>query len=348
VLSQSRVCSAAPVDTAHLRDRQGFMLRFRLRSTGLTWGEGQGRNGAGYGRQGTCSDRKLKSYLLRLYDNSTANSHFNAMPKNFEVERRETFEKPYLKVFLRDELDYAGIASHLESLPSIRRANVTAQSNGKRDITIYPAKVYDVAEVEQEIQLTLSNYFNGSPVDPSFVNETLSSLSEKAYFQILDYILLLGKNLENFKELNVRFDEERYRDYFIPFLNAISARHSTKGEVFNKKGKTDILVFDNDGNNIFIAECKLWKGEAYLISAVDQLLENYVNWRDEKVSVIIFNRDVKKFSDVIEIATKKIENHPLCTKIIGRRNETSYSYVFRHPDDSNKEIKIELLLLNFA
>lgn len=270
------------------------------------------------------------------------------MPKNFEIERRETFEKPYLKVFLRGDLDHASVAGHLEALHSVRRANVTDQQSGKRDITVYPARAYDITEVEQEIQLTLNNYFSGNPVDPSFVTETISSISDIAYFQIIDYIILLGKNLEGFKELNVRFDEERYRDYFVPFLNAISVQYSAKGEVFNRQGKTDILVFDNEGNNIFIAECKLWRGEAYLLSAVDQLLGNYVNWRDEKTSIIIFNRDVKRFSDVVETATKAIQNHPLCDNAIGQRNGTSYSYLFRHPDDPKRTIKLELVLLNFA
>lgn len=270
------------------------------------------------------------------------------MPKNFEIEKRETFDKPYLKVFLRGGLDHASVAIHLESLHSVRRANVTDQQSGKRDITVYPAKAYDITEVEQEVQLTLNNYFSGNPVDPSFLVETISSLSDKAYFQIIDYIILLGKNLEGFKELNVRFDEERYRDYFVPFLNAVSVQHSSKGEVFNRRGKTDILVFDNEGNNIFIAECKLWKGEVYLLSAVEQLLNNYVNWRDEKTSIIIFNRDVKKFNDLIETATKAIQNHPLCLKSLGQRKDTSYSFLYRHPDDADKIIKLELVLLNFA
>lgn len=162
------------------------------------------------------------------------------------------------------------------------------------------------------------------------------SISNKAYFEILDYILVLGKNLEKFKELNTKFNEERYRDYFLPFLNSISKYHSSKGEVFNKKGKTDIILFDQDGNNVFIAECKLWKGEAYLLGGVQQMLENYVNWRDEKVAILIFNRDNKNFSNVIDIATKALENHSLCQKVIGVRKDTSYSYLFRHIDDPKK------------
>ena len=270
------------------------------------------------------------------------------MPKNFEIERRETFEKPYLKVFLRSGIDHASVANYLSVLHSVKRANVTEQSGGKKDLTIYPQKAYDITEVEQEVQLTLSNYFDGNQVDPSFITETISSISDKAYYQILDYIILLGKNLEAFKELNTKFDEERYRDYFIPFLNAISSQHSAKGEVFNRQGKTDILVFDNNGNNVFIAECKLWKGEAYLLDAVEQLLKNYINWRDEKAAIIIFNRDVRKFSELIVTATNAISKHSLCIKAHGQRKETSFSYQFKNPDDEHKSIKLELVLLNFA
>jgi len=270
------------------------------------------------------------------------------MPKNFELERRETFDEPYLKVFLKGSADHKTIAQLLETLHSVKRANVTEQKNGKKDLTIYPEKAYGIEEVEQEITLTLNNFFEGSLLDPTFVKDTISSISERAYFQIIDYILVLGKNLEAFKALNERFDEERYRDYFIPFLNSVSAQYSAKGEVFNKKGKTDILVFDNNGNNIFIAECKLWKGEAYLLSAVQQLLENYVNWRDEKTAIIIFNRDVQNFSNVIDVATKAISSHPLCIKSFGLRKDTSYSYLFRNQMDVARTIKLELVLFNFT
>ena len=268
--------------------------------------------------------------------------------KNFEIERRESFDKPYLKVFLRGGLDHSTVATHLQNLHSISRANVTDQKSGKRDLTIYPAKAYDISEVEQEIELTLKNYFEGSSVDPSFVTETISSISNKAYFQILDYILLLGKNLEAFKQLNTKFDEERYRDYFLAFLNSISKQHAAKGEVFNREGKTDILLFDKEGNNVFIAECKLWKGETYLLNGVEQLFNNYVNWRDEKTAIIIFNRDVKNFTDLTSTATKAVENHSLCLKFVGKRKDTSFSYVFRNPHDEKKQVKLELVLLNFT
>jgi hypothetical protein len=178
--------------------------------------------------------------------------------------------------------------------------------------------------------------------------EKVTVLNMDTYFQIIDYIILLGKNLENYKDLNDKFNEERYRDYFLPFLNAVNPAYSAKGEVFNRLGKTDILVCDSNGNNIFIAECKLWHGEAYLMNAVNQLLNNYVNWRDEKTAIIIFNREMRQFSQLILTATEAIMRHPLCLHAVGKRSDASWSYLFRHPDDNNSVIRLELVLFNFA
>jgi hypothetical protein len=178
--------------------------------------------------------------------------------------------------------------------------------------------------------------------------EKVTVLNMDTYFQIIDYIILLGKNLENYKDLNDKFNEERYRDYFLPFLNAVNPAYSAKGEVFNRLGKTDILVCDSNGNNIFIAECKLWHGEAYLMNAVNQLLNNYVNWRDEKTAIIIFNREMRQFSQLILTATEAMMRHPLCLHAVGKRSDASWSYLFRHPDDNNSVIRLELVLFNFA
>lgn len=176
--------------------------------------------------------------------------------------------------------------------------------------------------------------------------QALSPVGDQAYQEVISFMATLGKNLETSAGLNKKMSEEEYRDYFIPALNSISERHGAKGEVFNKKGKTDILVFDNIGNNIFLAECKLWNGAAQLRSAIDQLLGSYVNWRDDKTALVVFNRDVQKFSEVISSAREAVSNHELCAGETGSLSDVSYSYLFRHPDDPAKTCKLELLLFN--
>jgi len=119
-------------------------------------------------------------------------------------------------------------------------------------------------------------------------------------------------------------------------------------EVFHRKGKTDILVWDRSGTNLFIAECKIWKGEAYLLDGLTQLLTRYVNWRDEKTALIVFNRDIKDFTGVIRTATTALSNHALCRQPGRQRTDCSWSYLFHHPNDSARTIRLELILLNFV
>jgi hypothetical protein len=134
---------------------------------------------------------------LELANPDAARTHKkDKMPKYFETEIKESFNKKYLKIFLRYGLDYDAVSSHLNALHSVHKANVTVQQSGKLDLTVYPAKAYDISETQEEVELTLNNYLKGNSVDPQFIKETVSSVSEKAYFEVIDYMLMLSKNLE--------------------------------------------------------------------------------------------------------------------------------------------------------
>jgi len=68
------------------------------------------------------------------------------------------------------------------------------------------------------------------------------------------------------------------------------------GETFNSNGKTDILIrYEN--KNIFIAECKFWRGESLYLKTIDQLL-GYVTYRDTKTALLIFIKN-KNFTDIL-------------------------------------------------
>lgn len=264
--------------------------------------------------------------------------------KFFTIEIREIFNKKYLKVNLKDLSQLERVQKLLSDLPSIKTVNITQNKN--RDLTIYPSSVYDVEETEAEISFALNNFFSGSPLDPVFTDVGISTISEKGYSEIIERINSFGKNLEKYKNLYDKFGEEGFRDFFLPHLNSISVKHTATGETFNKIGKTDILIQDDHGNNIFIAECKLWKGEIAFLQAINQLLERYVTWRDEKVAIIVFNKDVQNFTGVISTSTTAITKHPLFNSYEGQRFPTSYSYTFKHPDDDKRIIKLELILFN--
>jgi len=215
-----------------------------------------------------------------------------------------------------------------------------------QNLTIYPV-VFSIEEMKTEVEAELERFFSGGTSDPVFIDVTIPALGDTAYFEILDRIIQLGMNLEKYPNVDKPLDEEGIRSYFLPHLNSISESHSATGETFNKKGLTDILIQDNKGHNVFIAECKLWKGSSYLHDAIDQLLERYVSWRDEKTALIVFNKDVLGFSDVIKKGVETVKNHPNCLSMIKERKETSFSYLFRQVEDPQKKIKLELVLFQF-
>jgi len=273
----------------------------------------------------------------------------SVMAKNFDLEVRETFKKPYLKVFIKDISRLNEVSAILSGLSSVRKVNISeskASGSPERNLTVYPSRVHDISETKQEVEFTLNNFYAGSKADPLFETEAISVISDRGYSQIIERILTFGKNLEKFQSLYHHFDEENFRDFFLPHLNSISSRHTSTGETFNKRGKTDILIQDTEGNNVFIAECKLWKGQSELKNAVDQLLERYVNWRDEKVALIFFNKDVKGFSEVIAKAIEALKEHSHFDSYLGNRKDTSHPFIFKHPEDIGKKIKLELILFN--
>ena len=115
------------------------------------------------------------------------------------------------------------------------------------------------------------------------------------------------------------------------------------GETFNYEGKTDILI-KVDGRNIFIGECKFWTGEKGYLETLDQVL-SYLSWRDTKAAVLVFNRN-KDFSGVLEKIEQATGKHENCKKLVKKRSESSWTYLFGHKDDANREISITVQAYN--
>jgi hypothetical protein len=139
-----------------------------------------------------------------------------------------------------------------------------------------------------------------------------------------------------------KIDEESLRTHFLVQLNS-QYEGSATGETFNFQGKTDILIKE-DGKNIFIGECKFWKGEKAYLETLDQLL-GYLSWRDTKASVLIFNRN-KDFSSVLEKLQEATPKHPHCKKLVIQRSETSWTYLFSQPEDPNREMTVTVQAYN--
>lgn len=154
-----------------------------------------------------------------------------------------------------------------------------------------------------EVPRTLSVPITKRPVAVQLVPETAPRqqewvLSPDLYQAILDLIHDWGVVMERHPSIYEGKDEEALRDLFILLLSPHF--QYAGGETFNKRGKTDILI-RHEKQNVFVAECKIWRGEKELTKAVDQLL-SYLTWRDSKAALILFvrNKDVQKVIQQIE------------------------------------------------
>jgi len=156
-------------------------------------------------------------------------------------------------------------------------------------------------------------------------------------------ILHIMQNMVQVMELSPHafhdMGEEDLRSHFLVQLNGAFKGQAT-GETFNFQGKTDILMRDQ-GKNVFIAECKFWKGEKAFLATLDQLL-SYLSWRDTKAAVVIFNRNAD-FSSVLAKIRETVPKHQHFKRDRSGSGESAFRYIFGQPNDSNREIILTVL-----
>jgi hypothetical protein len=158
-----------------------------------------------------------------------------------------------------------------------------------------------------------------------------------------DEILRIMKNMVQVMELSphafCEMCEEDLRFHFLVHLNGAFSGQAT-GETFNFQGKTDILI-RVDGKNIFVAECKFWKGEKAFQDTIDQLL-SYLSWRDTKAAILVFNRNAG-FTAVLEKIGASVPGHKNFKRDLGKFDDSTFRYVFAQPNDVNREIALTVL-----
>lgn len=167
-------------------------------------------------------------------------------------------------------------------------------------------------------------------------------LELKKYEEILNIIkhmvLVIERSPKRFRDL----DEEAIRDQFLVQLNGQYEGKAT-GETFNYNGKTDILIREK-GKNLFIAECKFWKGSKQLSEAVDQIL-GYTSWRDTKTAILLFNK-TKDFTEVVAKTKDAIIGHPNFIEQMEYSSETGMRCKLRGKDDKKRELILTIEAFN--
>ena len=144
--------------------------------------------------------------------------------------------------------------------------------------------------------------------------------------------LVIERNPAAFASL----DEETIRTHFLLQLNG-HYEGSATGETFNAAGKTDILVRVED-RNIFIAECKFWRGPKAFNAAVEQLL-SYLSWRDTKCALLVFNK-TRDSAAVRQKMHEGMEAHPAHRRTVAYDPSGDARYIFVKESDPGREIII--------
>ncbi len=171
-------------------------------------------------------------------------------------------------------------------------------------------------------------------------------LYESTYDKITRTINSILINIERCSKPIKDLKEESLRDMIVTALNASASFNGlVSSEAFNRSGKTDILIRYKD-KNLYISECKIWKGEIYFIEGITQLLDN-LTWRDSKCSYIIFSRN-SDFQDVLEKSKEYIENHSNYISFEKDVSESSFKYKFLSSHGSKKEVFLTLHLANIS
>lgn len=170
------------------------------------------------------------------------------------------------------------------------------------------------------------------------------TIDNQAYIDILEVIHDLGKTIERMPSTYEGKGEEELRDHILMYLEP-RFEGSATGETFNKTGKTDILLrYKNE--NVFIAECKFWSGEAKYLETIDQIL-GYLTWRDSKAAIVLFVKNVD-FSTVIQGVREATPKHTNFLSSDGERIEGTWqSYKVHLNRDKGRQVYLTVLLFHY-
>lgn len=165
------------------------------------------------------------------------------------------------------------------------------------------------------------------------------ALAEAEYENILSIMTSMVRVMEASPHAFSTMKEEDLRQHFLVQLNGQYQGGAT-GETFNYEGKTDILIREKE-RNVFIGECKFWKGPESLTKTIDQCL-GYLHWRDTKAAIVMFNRN-KDFTNVLAQIEPTARAHPCFKRLIRQAGETEWRFIFANKDDSNREVHLAIM-----
>lgn len=236
------------------------------------------------------------------------------------------------------------LRSFITSIYESRKEELLNRRKIKSGLTIPIKKKSDTSQTFSIPNVQVKKKISVKPIKTESEFLPDPTLDDTTYNDILKIINDMGKEFERKPSVYSDKGEEDLRDHFLMLLEPHFDGSAT-GETFNKTGKTDILL-RYDGGNVFVGECKFWTGAKGFLGTIDQLL-GYLTWRDSKTSVIMFVRN-KDFTNVIETAKQTIQTHKNFIKFVNQKDESWFNYIFHLNGDTNKEIKVAIMLYHIS
>lgn len=181
------------------------------------------------------------------------------------------------------------------------------------------------------------------PVPPKTGLQPEPGISDGIYEQVLHFIRHQGRSFERTPSTYAIHDEEGLRDIILAQLNGYFEGDAI-GEVFRRKGKTDICI-EQDNRAAFVGECKIWKGPSSITAALDQLL-GYLTWRDSKAALIIFNTKNKDFSRILKELPVTLNDHKLFIQDLKCDEHGEWSVQMRSLEDAGRRVKVHVFIFN--
>ncbi len=239
------------------------------------------------------------------------------------------------------------VDSHNQSAPqAVRSAIAQKRAKAQAAVGAVAALGIPMKQRGKPLTFTVPTKRRESPVTrPTVATEKFAPepvLDPNEYEHILGVLKSMSFVIERNPGAFASLDEEAIRTHFLLQLNGHYEGAAT-GETFNAAGKTDILI-RVENRNIFIAECKFWRGTKSFNDAIDQLL-GYLSWRDSKCALLIFNQ-TKASSAVRQKMYEVMASRPEHRKTISHDAAGDSRYVFVKGDDPGREIQISTMLFD--
>lgn len=234
-----------------------------------------------------------------------------------------------------------GLAAETDRAIASRRERILANQGRAASLGIPlknradAPKTYALPEVKRKVIPTLP-----PATSSAYAPEPVLDMGN--YEHILTVVQNMAHVMERSPSTFKTMGEEDIRQHFLVQLNGQFEGAAT-GETFNVGGKTDILLRANS-RNVFIAECKFWKGPKHYRETIDQLL-GYTAWRDTKTAILIFNRGTS-MSTVLAGVEAETSGHGNFKRKVDWKHESGFRYVLHHPNDANREFFLTVLVFD--